>query len=106
MIQTLLLRVLDHVSSVAVSAHPGGVTLLRIAFPSLRRSTVLLLTSAILFLASPPPLRSQASATNEVSGVVTDQTGTAMQSATVVFTSGSLSATQTTNSAGKFAFSQ
>ncbi|HEX3353652.1 MAG TPA: TonB-dependent receptor [Terriglobales bacterium] len=49
--------------------------------------------------------QSQASPSGQISGVVSDQTGAAVQSATVIFSRGSFTATQVTDASGKFVFS-
>ncbi len=76
--------------------------------PSLRPSFSALrfLVITLLSLAAPLWLRSQASEPSQISGVVTDQTGAAVATAEVVFTSGSFTATQVTDNRGEFGFSQ
>ena len=76
--------------------------------PSLRPSFSALrfLVITLLSLAAPLWLRSQASEPRQISGVVTDQTGAAVATAEVVFTSGSFTATQVTDNRGEFGFSQ
>src|SRR6266849_678129 len=76
--------------------------------PSLRPSFSALrfLLITLLSLAAPLWLRSQASEPSQISGVVTDQTGAAVATAEVVFTSGSFTATQVTDNHGEFGFSQ
>ena len=58
-----------------------------------------------LCLSPPLVLQCQVSASRQVSGAVTDQTGAAIVGAEVVFTSGLFSATQVTDDRGGFAFS-
>ncbi len=57
-------------------------------------------------LTAPLSLRAQTSPPPQISGVVTDQTGAAIQSAKVVFTSGAFTATEVTDASGKFTFAQ
>jgi outer membrane receptor protein involved in Fe transport len=60
--------------------------------------------TALLCLAAPPTLLARSSASRQISGVVTDQTGAAIVGAEVVFSSGSSSATLVTDERGGFVF--
>jgi outer membrane receptor protein involved in Fe transport len=62
--------------------------------------------TGLLCLAAPLTLFAQSSASRQISGVVTDQTGATIVGAEVVFSSGSSSATLVTNERGSFVFSQ
>jgi outer membrane receptor protein involved in Fe transport len=62
--------------------------------------------TGLLCLAAPRTLFAQSSASRQISGVVTDQTGATIVGAEVVFSSGSSSATLVTNERGSFVFSQ
>src|SRR6266436_3499398 len=59
-----------------------------------------------LIFVAPVALWSQVSASSQISGVVTDQTGGRIPAAEVVFTSGSFITRQITNAQGEFVFSQ
>ena len=87
---------------------PGGIILLSHRLPSFRGTslTLLILLIRLLCLAAPLALFAQGSASRQISGVVTDQTGAAIVGAEVVFSSGSLSSTLVTDEHGGFAFSQ
>src|SRR5258708_10281618 len=75
---------------------------------SLRPSRFVLrfLVTALLLAATPLRLQSQVSTSSDISGVVTDQTGGAIEAAKVVFTSDSFAATEFTKYGGTFAFSR
>ena len=68
--------------------------------------TLRLLVLALLWLTAPLMLLCQTTSPSQIAGVVTDQTGAAIVSAEVVFTSGSLVARQVTDDRGEFVFSQ
>ena len=68
--------------------------------------TLRLLVLAVLVLWAPLMLLCQTASPSQIAGVVTDQTGAAIVSAEVVFTSGSVVARQVTDDRGEFVFSQ
>ena len=68
--------------------------------------TLRLLALAVLGFSAHPMLLCQTATSNQITGVVTDQTGAAIVSAEVVFTNGSLVARQVTDDRGEFVFSQ
>ena len=68
--------------------------------------TLRLLVLALLGFSAPLRLLCQTASPSQIAGVVTDQTGAAIVSAEVVFTSGSVVARQVTDDRGEFVFSQ
>ena len=87
------------------AAGPGENSLSQNVARSSSLGRLRLLVMAV-FLTAPLWLQAQISRLRQISGVVTDQTGAAIQSAKVVFTSGAFTATQVTDASGKFAFAQ
>jgi outer membrane receptor protein involved in Fe transport len=85
---------------------PRGIILFSHRLSSFRGTslTLLVLVTALLCLAAPLTLLAQSSASRQISGVVTDQTGAAIVGAKVVLSTGSSSATLVTDERGGFVF--
>jgi outer membrane receptor protein involved in Fe transport len=92
--------------TVWVTARDRGFILIRSVLQPIRLSSfaLRLLALALLWLETPLLLPAQQSTLSQISGVVTDQTGAAIQAAKVVFNGDSAGATQVTDDRGKFAF--
>jgi outer membrane receptor protein involved in Fe transport len=87
------------------SSQEGFALLRQLLTSPVRPRSVKFLAIAFLFVAASLSVQSQVSSPTQISGVVTDPTGAAIPSAEVVFTSGSFTSKQVTDSRGEFVFS-